>query len=258
MKRKSLDEVVYQALKAAIDGQRLLPGAPLPENDIAELLGVSRTPVRAAFRRLASEGLVVWERRKGASVVCPTAEEVRDVFAVRRCLESMSAQLAASRATEDDVRQLEGWAAREKRVFIEQDRQGALVTSRGFHEKIAQMSGNSVLASLVANMMERSLVYLAFYDPFGLLEPQSPGQHDRIIAAIRSGDPEEARMAMEEHLQSTEDSLDLDLASRFRATMNVRAALAEPLALRETEGNISDSRHTQGDQAKRNPGVHPS
>jgi DNA-binding GntR family transcriptional regulator len=213
---ENLEEIVYRTLKGAIIGHRLSPGAPLAEAEVAEALKVSRTPVRSAFRRLADEGLVTWRRRKGATVAHATAGEIKDVFYVRRLLEAASAELAAGKATPRDIEELEGYVALEVEAFRRKDVEGVLAAGRRFHDAVGRMSGNSVLASMISIVVAKSYVHLIFYDAFDSPEPRSPGEHRRIIEALRKGDAEEARRAMEAHVRSSEDYLDLALYLRPR------------------------------------------
>ena len=102
-----LREVVFNTLRRAILRGELVPGQRLMEIQLAEKMGVSRTPVREAIRKLELEGLVVMIPRKGAEVAHISGKNLRDVLEVRRALEELAGELACKRMTEEELRQLE-------------------------------------------------------------------------------------------------------------------------------------------------------
>mgnify|MGYP002733969358 FL=1 len=104
---KPLRDVVFESLREAILEGKLSPGQRLMEVQLAEQLGVSRTPVREAIRKLELEGLVVMLPRKGAYVADISLKDLVDVLEIRASLEGLSASLAAERMHEDDIKKLE-------------------------------------------------------------------------------------------------------------------------------------------------------
>jgi DNA-binding GntR family transcriptional regulator len=98
---------IYRGLKAAVLNGELAPGEVLNEAELARRWEVSRTPVREAIRQLEQEHLVRWSPRRGATVAGITVAGVRDLYEVREALEGLAAQLAAHRATEEEVGELE-------------------------------------------------------------------------------------------------------------------------------------------------------
>lgn len=223
MPADSLEQIVYQNLRRAILAHKLSPGTPLPAPEIAQALGVSRTPVQAALRRLAVEGLVSFRPRHGASVVQPTARDVRDAFVVRCNLEALAAELAAREITREEIGILENCILEEEAAFARRDAEGVLEAGRRFHEVIAHASRNRVLARVTTEVVAQTYVYLMFYDPFDAPVPRSPPEHRAIVAALTQRDPAEAHKAMEEHVRSTLGYLDLGLY--FRAGRDVAEAL---------------------------------
>lgn len=195
----------------------------MPAPEIARVLGVSRTPVQAALRRLAVEGLVSFRPRHGASVVQPTARDVQDAFVVRCNLEGLAAELAAREITSEEIGVLETCVLEEEAAFARRDADGVLEAGRRFHEAIARASRNSVLARVSTEVVAQTYVYLMFYDPFDAPVPRSPPEHRAIIAALSQRDPVAARKAAEEHVRSTLGHLDLGLY--FRVGRDVAEAL---------------------------------
>ena len=104
---KPLREIVFETLREAIITGVLKPGERLMEVQLAEEMGVSRTPVREAIRKLELEGFVVMVARKGAYVAGISLKDVTDVFEIRAALEGLAACLAAGRASEEDLEEME-------------------------------------------------------------------------------------------------------------------------------------------------------
>ncbi|HAA47289.1 MAG TPA: hypothetical protein DCE03_02200, partial [Synergistaceae bacterium] len=98
--------VVYETLREAIFRKELKPGDKLVENDLAEKLDVSRTPVREALRMLESEGLIERNPRKGLFVKGFTAEDVMEIYSIRQALEALAIRICCQRITEDEVAEL--------------------------------------------------------------------------------------------------------------------------------------------------------
>src|SRR5690606_12292208 len=104
---KPLRELVFEVLREAIITGKLRPGERLMEVQLAEELGVSRTPVREAIRKLELEGLVLMIPRRGAYVAEISMKDIADVFEIRAALEGLAAQLAAERCTPEEIENLE-------------------------------------------------------------------------------------------------------------------------------------------------------
>ena len=107
---KPLGEVAYEALRDAIVKRQLLPGDRLMETELANEMGISRTPVREAMRRLETDGYVVIQPRKGSYVADISIKDIEDVFEIRTVLEMLAARNAAERATDDEIGELRATA----------------------------------------------------------------------------------------------------------------------------------------------------
>jgi DNA-binding GntR family transcriptional regulator len=159
-------DYVYQELRHRIITKQLKPGQRLPEVNIAVQMGVSRTPVREALRRLASEGLVLVIPNSGARLASPNRREIEDAYVVREQLESLAVRLAVGRLSDRHLRRLEETVIAEERAFEEKNLELYLEVNESFHRIIAEASGNRVLADYVENILARTNVYIVFYDPF--------------------------------------------------------------------------------------------
>jgi DNA-binding GntR family transcriptional regulator len=193
---------VYHEIRHKIITKQLKPGQRLPEVNIAAELGVSRTPVREALRRLASEGLVMIIPNSGARLASPSRKEMENTYVVREALECLAAGLAAKNITERALRRLEDTIADEIRAFEEKNLELYLEVNEEFHRIIADSSGNRVLAEYIENILARTNAYVMFYDPFYDIEDNSSiEQHKGIVKALRMRDQEKAVELMREHLK---------------------------------------------------------
>ncbi|NLB84459.1 MAG: GntR family transcriptional regulator [Synergistaceae bacterium] len=194
-------DYAYQELRHRIITKQLKPGQRLPEVTIAVQMGVSRTPVREALRRLASEGLVIIIPNSGARLAAPTAKEIEDTFLVREQLECLAIRLAADRVGERHLRRLEEAIVEESRAIDQRDLEVYLEVNETFHKTLADASGNKVLAEYVENILARTNAYIVFYDPFYERESiPTVEAHREILVALRSRDAEKCVKLMRQHL----------------------------------------------------------
>jgi len=201
-------DYAYQELRHKIITKQLQPGQRLPEVNIAVQMGVSRTPVREALRRLSSEGLVLIIPNSGARLAAPTAREIEDTYLVRERLESLAIRFAAERITERHLRRLEEALIEENRAVEEKDLETYLEVNETFHKTIADSSGNRVLAEYVENILARTNAYVVFYDPFyELASFPSVEEHRSILTALRHHDVERCVELMQTHLKNSVEGL---------------------------------------------------
>ncbi len=202
-----LREVVFQSLRTAILEGTLEPGERLMEIHLAQELGVSRTPVREAIRKLELEGLVVTYPRRGAVVANITRKDLEDVLEVRQALEELVMQKAAVSITDQQIRALH----RAEEKFIEYLEHGDVTKSATadaeFHEIISNATGNARLVALLSNL--RGQMYR--YRMENLKDTRSHSEliehHKRIIAAMEQHDPEAAAKTITEHIELQRQSI---------------------------------------------------
>lgn len=204
---KPLRELVFESLREAIIQGRLRPGERLMEIQLAEELGVSRTPVREAIRKLELEGLVLMIPRKGAYVSQISMKDIADVFEIRRALEGLAARLAAERATDEEIERLERALVKISEVAEADDLSGAVALDTDFHEELMAASHNPRLSQLVSNLREQ-------IQRFRLTSLSHPGrvklaveEHRKIVDAIAGRDAELAQNLAYEHIENAENSL---------------------------------------------------
>ena len=149
---KPLRDVVFENLRGAIVEGRLKPGERLMEVQLAEQLGVSRTPVREAIRKLELEGLVVMLPRKGAYVANMSLKDLIDVLEIRASLEGLAASLAAERITDEDIKKLESIVEEFKDGINESNVEALLRKDVEFHECIFKSTNNKKLHQLINSL----------------------------------------------------------------------------------------------------------
>ena len=179
-----LRDVVFNTLRRAILKGELEPGERLMEIALANKLGVSRTPIREAIRKLELEGLVLMIPRKGAEVARITEKDLRDVLEVRTSLEKLAIELACDRITEDDIHDLKTIA--EKDV--------------AFHDIIFRSTKNARLIQILNNLREQMYRYRLEYLKDTQSHDRLVEEHQRIVDAIIDKNKEEAVRLIQEHI----------------------------------------------------------
>ena len=207
--RGNSEDTVYLKIKNAIRKRYIKQGSQLVEGSLAQNLGVSRTPVRSAIRRLEADGLVNSIPNRGAFVITPTLKEIEETFLVRSNLEQMAARLTAATITPGQVATLTELIEQEKVIFENQDLDEYYVVNDTFHHKIAEFSNNNVLTSYVATLLDRTRIFLILFDPFSKLSiSPSLQDHQSIVAALEQHDGEKAAEAVAIHIRSSIDNLE--------------------------------------------------
>jgi DNA-binding GntR family transcriptional regulator len=181
------------------------PGARLGEVELAERLGVSRTPVREALGRLAAEGLVEIVPNRGARVASWTVAELEGVFDLRSALEPELTALAVPRAAAADADALDELARSMLRVGAPgpgQDLDALVPLNRAFHDQLVALAAQPAMAAALAGAIHAPIVLRNFhtYDDASLR--RSLGHHVEIVAAVRAGDPHWARAVMTAHIRN--------------------------------------------------------
>lgn len=200
---------IVDALTRAMVEHRLLPGAKLVEQKLANQFGVSRTLVRQALYRLSQIRLVTLEPARGAFVAAPSAEEARQVFAVRRMLEAGLVRSLIHQATPEDLQALQQHVALERAALLRGDVRGRTELLGDFHVLMAQRTGNAVLAEALSDLISRCALITLMYQSNSAAE-HSHREHLDIVQAIQARDTERAVALMERHLLHVEDALNLD------------------------------------------------
>ncbi len=187
-----LRDVVFNTLRQAILRGELKPGERLMEIKLANKLGVSRTPVREAIRKLELEGLVLMVPRKGAEVADITEKSLLDVLEVRRALEELSAQLACERITGEELGNLEQAAKDFKKALKSKDIMEIAQADVRFHDVIYVATKNQKLIQLLNNFREQMYRYRIEYLKNVDIYPQLTQEHEEIIRHISAKEKDAA------------------------------------------------------------------
>ncbi|MBP3758773.1 MAG: GntR family transcriptional regulator [Firmicutes bacterium] len=218
---KPLREIVYEELKRQIMVGEIAPGTRMMEVELAEEMGVSRTPVREAIRKLEKEGLVTIEPRRGAYASDISAKDMVDILEVRQDLEGMAAGIAAQKITDEGRIELENIARKYKESVDREDIEEIIKNDEAFHKYIVSLSGNKTLIKMVSQVQELALRFrYIYYEDFSRFKNQ-PSEHQAIVDAIAGGDVAGARKYAEEHLAGLKDFVRREGSKLSKHVVNV-------------------------------------
>jgi DNA-binding GntR family transcriptional regulator len=209
----SLQERTYRALREAIVLGQFAPGQRLHEKILADLLGVSRNPVREAIRRLQQDGFVDVRPRTGIFVASYSLAEIQDLYRVRAALEGTAAALAAERMSDGEIEQLGAVLRRMEQATEARAKRATVHEADAFHQCIHQGARSPRLAALLAQLYGQIAHYrnVTLGLP-GRASQASHGHHD-LLDAIRRRDAGEADRMMREHVLGAATALMDHLAS---------------------------------------------
>ncbi|MTI83335.1 MAG: GntR family transcriptional regulator [Firmicutes bacterium] len=203
---KPLREIVFESLREAIIHGTLRPGERLMELQLAEQMGVSRTPVREAIRKLELEGFVVMVPRKGAYVSGISVKDIIDIFEVRASLESLAAGLAAERITEEELDQLERALFQIQEVSMGDNIGVVAEKDASFHALLFRSSRNQRLVAMITHLQEQ----IQRFRTTSLAVPgrtkHAVAEHKNIVDAIGERNAELAQALAREHVENAEQS----------------------------------------------------
>ncbi len=197
---RPLRELVYEELKHRILVGEINPGTRMMEVDLANDLGVSRTPIREAIRNLEKEGLVTIEPRRGAYASRMETKDVIDILQVRQEMEGFAAALAAARMTPAQKEKLEGVNAEYTKAVETGVTADMVRLDSDFHRIIVEVCDNPVLLRMITQLQEMVLRFRYLYYEDQERAKEQPAAHQFIIDALASGDAETARKAARDHI----------------------------------------------------------
>ena len=218
----SSTSAIVEALTRAIVEHRLQPGTKLAEQKLADHFGVSRTLVRQALFQLAQNRLVTLEPARGAFVSTPSVEEARQVFAVRRMLETEMTRAFVQTVTPAKIKALRAHVASEKAAMGTADASSRTELLGDFHVRMAELMGNEVLAQMLGDLISRCALITLMYQSRNEAE-HSTDEHVAIVDALEAQNSDFAVRLMHEHLLHVEESLTFD---RQVPTHDISLALA--------------------------------
>lgn len=207
-----LRDLVFNTLRQAILKGELKPGERLMEIQLAEKLGVSRTPIREAIRKLELEGLVLMIPRKGAEVAKISHKSLQDVLEVRGALEELATDLACQRITDEELESLRKAEAHFKQVVSSGGNEMQIAEAdEAYHDIIYNASGNKKLVQMINNLREQMYRYRLEYIKDEAKRGTLISEHEKILEAIRLRDIIRAKALMKEHIDNQEMTVSRNL-----------------------------------------------
>lgn len=202
-----LRDVVFKTLRQAILKGDMEPGERLMEITLANKLGVSRTPIREAIRKLELEGLVHMVPRKGAIVASISEKDMRDVLEVRVTLEELAVKLAVYSMEESDIDQLRRAARNFESAVIARDIVDIVEADVMFHDVIYNKTNNGRLIQIINNLREQMYRYRLEYVKDARTHSILISEHQDIITALEKRDVDEAKKAVRQHIVNQEKGI---------------------------------------------------
>ena len=202
-----LRDVVFNTLRKAILTGELKPGERLMEIHLANRLGVSRTPIREAIRKLELEGLVIMIPRRGAEVAQITEKSLKDVLEVRRALDALCVELACDRIDSDEEEMLKEACDEFERATETKDATIIAKADVAFHDIIVQATGNQRLIQLINNLSEQMYRYRFEYIKDENRHDSLIDEHRIIYESIVKRDKKKAAQTARLHIDNQEKSI---------------------------------------------------
>lgn len=202
---KPLREIVFTTMRQAIIEGDFKPGQRLMEVQLAEQMGVSRTPVREAIRKLELEGLVVMVPRKGAYVAGLSSEDIKEVVEIRAVLEGLAAKQASKNSTQEDIDKLENILVGFEKAAAENNIIDLINYDTEFHDVIYKAAKNTKLIQMINALREQVQRYrVAYFTQIHKIDVLIV-EHRNMLDAIVSKDAFKAREIAERHIATTEE-----------------------------------------------------
>lgn len=203
-----LRDVIFETLRKAIVSGDIKPGERLMEVSLANQMGVSRTPVREAIRRLEAEGLVTMTPRKGTHVSELSVKDIMDVLEVRTVLDKLATELAAKRMQPAQLKALETVHKQYIACVEKENMEGAIKKDVEFHDMIYAASGNPRLVAVAGSLREHIYRFRVFYmSGSSLIAENVLNEHEEILAALKDAQNNVASDLAEKHIRNQMETI---------------------------------------------------
>ena len=202
-----LRDVVFNTLRQAILRGEMEPGERLMEIQLAQKLGVSRTPIREAIRKLELEGLVIMIPRKGAEVAHITEKDMRDVLEVRATLEELVVALACKNVTDEKLAELKAANKLFETAIVSKDVVNIVDADVHFHDIIYTMTDNARLIQIINNLREQMYRYRLEYVKDARTHSILISEHNDIIKQLKDRNVEQANKVIYQHINNQEKGI---------------------------------------------------
>jgi phosphonate utilization transcriptional regulator len=199
----SLATAVQQEVERAILAGEYPPGSKLTEANLATRMGVSRGPVREAFRMLEEAGLVRTEKNRGVFVRDIPIDEAVEIFDLRAAMDELVGRILAERITTTELKEIRGLVDGMEKAVRGKDAYTYHLLNLRFHDRLVEMAGNRKLTAIYRKLIKELSLFRRLNLADGLLLPISAGEHRDIVKAIAAGDAEAAGRAMYQHVMDS-------------------------------------------------------
>ncbi len=225
-KAASAEDEIHSQIVQAVMEHRLPPGAKLDEDGLAAIFGVSRTRLRKVISLLANEQIVTQRLNHGAYISRPSVKEAKEIFEARRGVEEIAIQIVCAREPPVDLSPLRAFVHHESQAY-DAERKDTNRLSGDFHVVLAGLTGNSIIAAFVEQLVVRTSLVQAVYGPPSICLVH---EHEAIVNALAAREVERVVALMKQHFKSIQDACDLrekssdvvDLAAIFPQAASAR------------------------------------
>jgi phosphonate utilization transcriptional regulator len=227
LQTSSLTSVVQSELERMILSGELAPGVKLTEMALAARLGVSRGPLREAFRMLEEAGLVRTEKNRGVFVRDIPIHEAVEIFDLRAAMDELVGRRLAEHITAPQLKEVRSLVDQMEQAVKAKDAHHYHLLNLSFHDRLVELAGNSKLTAIYRKLIKELSLFRRLNLADGWLMPISANEHRQIVKAIASGDPDVAGKAMFDHvIESKERTIKNNLRQQAaHPTMNAEAAM---------------------------------
>ncbi|QIZ05552.1 GntR family transcriptional regulator [Priestia megaterium] len=207
----SLSDQAYDVIKNAIINNEIKPLEYLTEEHLAEKLGISRTPIRTAIKKLVYEGLLEMESSKQTRVRMISVEEAREYQVLRETLEPLAAKLACLSMDEEQLAFLKDICDQQRESIVEQDFCQFINLDTQFHSYLAEFTNNHKLKEFINSLRTQMQRYLILTNTIQTSASEALNEHLQIIAALERKDPEAAAECMATHVNNISNRFGLTI-----------------------------------------------
>ncbi|MDQ0206882.1 GntR family transcriptional regulator [Alkalicoccobacillus murimartini] len=200
---KSLREIAVEKIKEAIVSGYFLPGDHLKERELSQLMGISTTPIKEAFRILGNEGFVKTVARKGTYVSEYANTSIEEILLLRASIEGLCCRLAAMKMSESDLELLEKQVEKMQLLKEENNTEALVEQNSAFHEMIVQHAENAMIKNILDNVKAFDHAFRKRALSFNKEVIEGYVEHEAIFEAIKNRDPDQAEQLMKQHILRT-------------------------------------------------------
>lgn len=200
LQTSSLTSVVQGELERMILSGELAPGTKLTEMALAARLGVSRGPLREAFRMLEEAGLVRTEKNRGVFVRALPIDEAIEIFDLRAAMEAFVGRRLAESITPAQLKEVRALVERMEQAVKAKDAAAYHRLNLQFHDRLVELAGNARLTATYRRLIKELSLFRRLNLGSGAVMPLSVGEHRQIVKAIAAGDAEAAARALHDHV----------------------------------------------------------